>query len=191
MKQPAINLMPEYILARSQAGVVAGRYLAALLLPVIVLIGPATHARLMLKEAEGRHVRAQRMAREALESEATANRIGASLEKNLEYINRYELVAMPLETSRLIATITNDLPASASLDRLDMAVSWPRHRGAGREAGASSPERPPMRCCPRAGWPFRRARVSGSWYAYDLSSRRCPRVSGYFSVRDTPSHHRA
>jgi hypothetical protein len=143
MKQPAINLMPEYILARSQAGVVAGRYLAALLLPIIVLIGPATHSRLMLKDAEGHHVQAQQMAKEALESEATANEIRANLETNLEYSSRYEIVALPLETSRLIATIINDLPASVSLDRIDMAVSWPRHRGAGREAGVSSQERPP------------------------------------------------
>ena len=140
MTQPAIDLMPEFILARSQAGVVARRYLAALLLPILVLIGPATHSRLMLKDAEVHNGEAEQMAQEALQSEATANEIRANLEKNLEYISRYEIVAMPLETSRIIATIIDDLPSSASLDRIEMAVSWPR---AGRDAAGSAQRRPP------------------------------------------------
>ena len=143
MRQPPIDLMPEYILARSQAGVVAGRYLAALLLPVVVLLGPATHSRFALEDAEMRNRVAEQAAKAALDSEANANNIRADLQKNIDYIRRYEIVAMPLETSRLIATIINDLPPSASLDRIDLAVSWSRIRRPVRGSSSPTPEQPP------------------------------------------------
>ena len=51
MKQAPIDLMPDSIRARSQAGAVVRRYVIAMLLGAAVLIAPATHARLMLRNA--------------------------------------------------------------------------------------------------------------------------------------------
>ena len=124
MRQPPIDLMPDFIRARSLAGVVAGRYVAAFVLAIGVLLAPATHARLALADAEAQRDLAKQEAAVALEIEDDYHQKLADLATKKAKIHRYEIVAMPLDVHRIIATIVNELPDSVSLDSLEMSVEW-------------------------------------------------------------------
>ena len=131
MKQGSIDLLPDAIRARSQAGVVAGRYVASLLIGVVLLGLTATHSRLMLDLARQRLEVAEEQADLVLAAEAKAEQLLASLTETRGLISRYEIIATPLDVSRLIATIVNRLPTSATIERLDLFSGTRRaHRSA-------------------------------------------------------------
>ncbi len=131
MTQFAIDLLPDAIRARSQAGIVAGRYIVSLIIAVVLLGLAATHSRLMLDLARQRLRVAEEQADIVLSAEATATHLRETLDATLEYIRRYELIAMPVEISRVVATLVNLLPESATLDRIDIKAGTPN---AGRSA---------------------------------------------------------
>ncbi len=131
MTQHAIDLLPDVIRARSQAGVVAGRYIVSLIIAVVLLGLAATHSRLMLDLARQRLRVAEEQADIVLSAEATATNLRETLDATSEYIRRYELIAMPVEISRVVATLVNLLPESTTLDRIDIKAGTPN---AGRSA---------------------------------------------------------
>ena len=120
MTQPLIDLLPDSIRARSQAGVVAGRYVVSLLIAVVLLGLAATHSRLMLELARQRLRVAEEQADIVLSAEAKADHIRQMLDDTRNYIRRYELIALPLEISRVLATVINAMPETATLDRIDL-----------------------------------------------------------------------
>ena len=137
MTQHAIDLLPEVIRARSQAGIVAGRYVVSLLIAVVLLGLAATHSRLMLDLSRQRLRVAEEQADIVLSAEATATNLRNTLDTMSEFIRRYELIAMPVEISRVVATLVNLLPESATLDRIDIRAGRPKTgrsaRGHGRK----------------------------------------------------------
>jgi len=137
MTQHAIDLLPDVIRARSQAGVVAGRYVVSLIIAVVLIGLAATHSRLMLDLSRQRLRVAEEQADIVLSAEATATHLRETLDATSEYIRRYELIAMPIEVSRVVATLVNLLPASATLDRIDIKAGTPNAgrsaRGRGRQ----------------------------------------------------------
>ncbi|MHC4220158.1 MAG: PilN domain-containing protein [Planctomycetota bacterium] len=138
MRQRPIDLLPDAIRARSQAGVVAGRYVAALLIAVVLLGLTATHSHLMLGLAEQGLEVAKDQADIVLAAEAKAARLRRSLAETRDFIDRYDVIALPLEISRVIATVINELPPSATLDRIDL-FAGARQRGRGaRSRGATA-----------------------------------------------------
>lgn len=138
MSQGPIDLLPEAIRARSQAGIVAGRYVAALLIAVVLLGLTATHSRLMLDLARQRATVAEEQADLVLAAEAKAHTLRAKLENTTGFIDRYELIAMPLDVSRVIATVVNRLPESASIDRVDL-IAGARRASRSSRSRTSSP----------------------------------------------------
>ncbi|MHC4220090.1 MAG: PilN domain-containing protein [Planctomycetota bacterium] len=139
MTQGQIDLLPDAIRARSQAGIVAGRYVAAMLIAVVLLGLTATHSRLMLDLARDRLRVAEGQADIVLAAEAKAAQLRRSLDETRNYIHRYERIALPIEISRVIATIINELPASATLDRIDLhAGVRQRNRNARGRGGPRS-----------------------------------------------------
>jgi hypothetical protein len=60
-----------------------------------------------------------------------------------EFIRDYELIAMPMEVSRVVATLVNLLPESATLDRIDIRAGSPKAgrsaRGHGRKGDGPAP----------------------------------------------------
>ncbi len=131
MTQLAIDLLPDAIRARSQAGIVAGRYVVSLLIAVVLVGLAATHSRLMLDLARQRLRVAEEQADIVLSAEATATNLRETVDAMSEYIRRYGLIAMPIEISRVVATLVNLLPESATLDRIDIKAGTPN---AGRSA---------------------------------------------------------
>lgn len=120
MTQHAVDLLPDSIRARSQAGIVAGRYVVSLLVAVVLLGLAATHSRLMLDLARQRLRVAEEQADIVLSAEAKATQLRQMLDATSEFIRRYELIATPIEVSRVVATLVNVLPESATLDRIDL-----------------------------------------------------------------------
>ena len=145
MSQPPIDLLPESLRARSQAAVVAGRYIAALLIASMLLLVPATHSRFQLESARDRMRAAEEQADLVLTAEAKASQLRDELRETRVFIDRYEHLAMPIPMSRLIATITNELPPSATLDRIDLNAAGRNARSSVRRRGlrdnAESPQR--------------------------------------------------
>ncbi len=131
MTQHAIDLLPDVIRARSQAGIVAGRYVVSLVIAVVLVGLAATHSRLMLDLARQRLRVAEEQADIVLSAEATASNLRETLNDKSEYIRRYQHIAMPIEISRVVATLVNLLPESATLDRIDLKAGTPN---AGRSA---------------------------------------------------------
>ena len=135
MSQPPIDLLPESIRARSQAAVVAGRYIAALLIASMLLLVPATHSRFLLESAHDRMRAAEEQADLVLTAEAKASQLRDELRETRVFIDRYERLAIPIPMSRLIATITNELPPSATLDRIDLNAAGRNARSSVRRRG--------------------------------------------------------
>lgn len=120
MTQHAVDLLPDSIRARSQAGIVAGRYVVSLLVAVVLLGLAATHSRLMLDLARQRLRVAEEQADIVLSAEAKATQLRQMLDATSEFIRRYELIATPIEVSRVVATLVNVLPESATLDQIEL-----------------------------------------------------------------------
>jgi hypothetical protein len=145
MNHGQIDLLPEAIRARSQAGVVAGRYVASLLIAVVLLGLMATHSRLMLELARDRLRVAEEQADMVLAAEAKAVQLRRSLDRTHGYIQRYERVALPLEVSRVIATIINELPDSTTLDRIDLRAGTRQNSRNARDSASVRREAPQER----------------------------------------------
>jgi hypothetical protein len=122
MTQRLINLLPDSYRAQSEAGVVAGRYVVSLLIAVVLLGLAATHSRLMLDLARQRLRVAEERADLALSADTRAAQLREQLDDSRNFIRRYQLIALPIEISRVVATLTNILPESATVDRLDLAT---------------------------------------------------------------------
>ena len=126
MTQRPINLLPDSYRAQSEAGVVAGRYVVSLVIAVVLLGLAATHARLMLDLSRQRLRVAEEQADIALSAESQAAELRRQLDDTRDFIRRYGLIALPIDISRVVATLTNVLPESATLDRIDLASRYSR-----------------------------------------------------------------
>ncbi len=138
MKQRPIDLLPQGIRARTQAGVVAGRYAVAILIGIVLTGLMATHSRLVRDLARQRLHTAQQQADLALSAEARAEQLRLHLEETRKFIDSYDVIALPLDHSRIVATIVNALPRSATLERLTLDVSARRAAASPRLKGAKS-----------------------------------------------------
>jgi len=139
--QHSIDLLPDQIRARGQAGVVAGWYVGAIMAVVVLLAVSATHARFRLSHARGQLYEAEQRASPVIAGETHARALWVQLRERRQFIERYERTALPLEMSQVLATVVNDLPVNVTLDRIDL-VAGVRHtgrsarsRGADDEAG--------------------------------------------------------
>ncbi len=141
MIQHSIDLLPDQIRARGQAGVVTGWYVGAIMAVVVLLGVSATHARFRLSHARAQLDEAQQRASLVIAAETQASALWAQLRETRQFIARYERTALPLDMSRVLATVVNDLPVNVTLDRIDLVAGVrrtgrsARSRGAGDEAG--------------------------------------------------------
>jgi type IV pilus assembly PilN-like protein len=140
MKQRPIDLLPQGIRARTNAGAVTGRYIAALLSGAVLTGLLATHAHLTRDHARHGLRAAQVEADKARHAQADAEKLRAELERDRRLVDTYGLVAMPLDLSRILATVVNVLPRSATLERISLDagtsradVSMRLRRGAKKE----------------------------------------------------------
>jgi hypothetical protein len=118
--QHAINLLPDSIRIRSEAGIRTGRSITAVVAAVIVVVLLATHSRFDLEHARHALQRAQTKADHVLTTEATATELTEMLREVHDEIEHYDRIAHPIEVSAVLATVVNQLPPSIALDRIDI-----------------------------------------------------------------------
>ena len=120
MKQHQINLITAVMTRRLQAGRRTRRIVGACLAMVACMLVTATHARMRMERAvsinEATAIRADR----ALELERSLADIDSSMTDIRSFMQEYREVALPLETTRLIATLTRSLPPSITLVELEL-----------------------------------------------------------------------
>lgn len=126
-----IDLMPAAIRARNQAGLRASRVIAASALAGVITIVLATHSRVRLTGATQQLAAVKSQAEAVFALETKARELSALLEQSRTYIERYEQVAYPVEVGAVLATVVNALPASVTLEQIDV------------DAGTRTPGRSP------------------------------------------------
>ena len=145
MRQHSIDLLPDAVRQRNQAGLRTGRYVAGLLAAVIVVIVLATQARFQLDRAEKALLVAEVEANHVLEAEAKARELRTLLDEAHRYIDGYQELALPMDVSAVLATLVNQLPESVTLDRIDLDAGARRIVSSVRSKGAADDEEAPPR----------------------------------------------
>jgi hypothetical protein len=118
MKTSEINLLPTSIRERTQAGVRAGRVIAAALVVTASLIVLGTHSRIVVNRAEDRLGVTEGRADEAMRLEAEETVLTARITELQTYIDAYRAVAPAIRLSDVIATVVQALPEGATLEEI-------------------------------------------------------------------------
>ena len=144
MRQHTINLLPDSVRVRAQAGVRVRRASGLFASAVLVLVILAIHARVQLHLAGEIHEVTEARANRALALEAKSNELNAILQESQTFIDRYKRIAFPIDVTSVIATMINALPPSVTLERVDLSMDRktrsPRSRGSADEKKAAPRE---------------------------------------------------
>jgi hypothetical protein len=122
MKQHMIDLLPDSIRSRSEAGMVIGRYITVGVLVVIALVALSTHAHFQSGRAERALEAAEAKSRQVLAVEAEAKRLHDKQNALATSIEQYDKVAPTLPMLDLQRLIVGVLPESVCLERMDIEV---------------------------------------------------------------------
>jgi hypothetical protein len=145
MRQHSIDLLPESVRARGQAGLRMGRFIAISVAALSALVVTATHSRVMLRSEQEQFVIASAEANQLFATETRAVELRKILADTQAFTSMYDRIALPLDVSAVAATVINALPESVTLDQLDvdagarMVSRSPRSKGV--DAKAQTPPR--------------------------------------------------
>lgn len=145
MKQHPIDLLPSSIRLRNQSGVRAGRYLAVLVAAVALVVVLATHSRFQFSHAQKVLQWTEIEADQVLEAEERASGLRETLQAGNKTIEHYRQLAHPLNVSAVIATLVNQLPPGATLDRIDLDAGARRIIRSARSKGPVDLDEVPRR----------------------------------------------
>ena len=120
MKQHQINLITPKMLDRTRAGRRTRRILGTCVALVAGMLLTATHARLQLEQARTSNETTTILADRALGLEQSLADIDARMSDVHSFMDEYREVAIPLDATRLIATLTRSLPPSITLVELEL-----------------------------------------------------------------------
>ncbi|MAB82318.1 MAG: hypothetical protein CMJ24_02640 [Phycisphaerae bacterium] len=120
MKQHQINLITPRMLERTRAGRRTRRVVAICATLVGAMLLTATHARLEVEQAKTRHESTTIRADRALNLERSLTNIDERMQDVHSFMEEYREVAIPLDATRLIATLTRSLPPSITLVELEL-----------------------------------------------------------------------
>jgi hypothetical protein len=122
-RQHSIDLLPQAIYARSQAGLRMGRFIAASVMTVVGLVVLVTHSRIALRAAEDELVAVSTQAKQVFATEARADELRKTLADTRKFIETYDRVSYPVEISGVLATVIRKLPQSVALDQIDLTAA--------------------------------------------------------------------
>jgi Tfp pilus assembly protein PilN len=142
MTQHPINLLPEFVRIRCQQGVRTGRAIAAVVAAVAIIVIATTHTRFDLDRAEVLLKQAKDQADIALGLDRRAAELTQRLDEVNETIELQRALRYPFDLTRFLATLINDLPASTTIERLDLEAE-PRRTA--RAQAARSDDGPTVR----------------------------------------------
>lgn len=119
-QQHSIDLLPEAIYAQSQAGLRMGRFGAASAVVIVMIVVAATHSRFVLRSAQMDYYNTSAQASQVFETEAKAAERRKILADTRQFMEMYAKVSYPVEMSSVLATVVQKLPASVTLDQVDL-----------------------------------------------------------------------
>lgn len=122
MKQHQIDLLPDSIRQRLQAGVRTSQTVAAYGSVIALLLIVITYGRYTVNRAEREVEQTRQQANFVLELDARSKELRTSFDEANAYMEMYHKVAPPLNVSAIAATIINELPESVALDRIDISA---------------------------------------------------------------------
>lgn len=138
-----VNLIPGPIRDRTLAGLRAGRLLACSLIVLGALALVSMHARWSRERVQERLLSTQVEADQALRIESQAVALRAESDAINQFVNRYRRVALPIEMTGIMATVINTLPASVTIESIDLDIDVPPP---GRRIPTGSPIDRVVRC---------------------------------------------
>jgi hypothetical protein len=118
--QHSIDLLPDSIRARGQAGLRTGRFIIGACCASVLVIGLAVHSLVTLVRAQEELFTAAIQTEKAFEAEARILELRSSLKRNQTFIDLYERIAAPVNVSAIMATVINNLPEHVTLDQFDL-----------------------------------------------------------------------
>lgn len=143
--QHSIDLLPDAIRQRSQAGVRMGQFVVVAVASLAALVIASTHSRLLLRSMQQQYQAATTESNQVFATEARAEELRRVLEETKSFTDLYDRVALPLDVSAVAASIINVLPESVTLDQMDLdAVARVTNRSP-RSKGVESKEPAPPR----------------------------------------------
>jgi hypothetical protein len=145
MSQHPLDLLPDEVRARSLAGLRTGRFVTALVSTTLLVVILATHSVLHLGRKRSECAVAEEQAELVLRTEQKAEELASRIDGYRNLIDLYERIALPLEVSRVISTIVNELPATMTLDRIDLDAAARRTGSVARSKGLEDGDAPPPR----------------------------------------------
>ena len=117
-----MNLLPEQYILRSRNRVRSSRVAIIVIASLCVLVAIATHSRISINSATEQLLVAQARANGAIEIEADASTLEIQKNELETFVKRYRKTVLPYEIGDIIATITNALPTSITVEELALDV---------------------------------------------------------------------
>ena len=141
MSGTMLDLMPDGIRRRTQAGQRLRRFMAVGIVAIGAIIAFATHSQIRRDHLEESLVVARARAAQALKLEREAADMGILREEIESYMVAYEQVALPMRMDALMGRIVAALPESATVDHLLLEYEDSRTNHRGRKAAMDGPRR--------------------------------------------------
>lgn len=120
MNQHPLNLITPEMEERTRAGIRTGRFILVAIMLTVCMVLTATHSRIHLDGAQDRHEETSARAELALALDTSARALEADHDKLLEFMQEYNDVAIPLDVTRIIATLVETLPDSVTLVEFEL-----------------------------------------------------------------------
>jgi len=114
----AVNLMPDSIRARAEAGQRIRRTIGFCLVIAVLAGGAATWARLRLDHAEAALVRLEAMAGQSLQLETQAAACGTAATDIEDAIASYQKVSLPMPMWSIVSGIVEALPPTGTIESM-------------------------------------------------------------------------
>lgn len=141
MSGTMLDLMPEGIRRRTQAGQRLRRFMAIGIVAISAIIAFATHSQIRRDHLEESLVVARARAAQALKLEREAADMGVLREEIESYMVAYEQVALPMRMDALMERIVAALPESATVDHLLLEYEDSRTNHRGRKSAMEGPRK--------------------------------------------------
>ena len=123
MSKQSINLITPEIVQRTRAGIRTGRFILAGFVLVACMVLTATHSSLRLDGIQEEHAATSARAALALDLDQTARSLQAEHDRLQTFMEDYHDVAIPLDVTRVIATLVKSLPESVTIVNFDLGYA--------------------------------------------------------------------
>jgi len=139
MRQHSIDLLPQTLRARTRARSARGRNAVYAAVGAVVIGAASMHARVLESRADAQLSMLKSQAQQLALNEKHAKVMQDEMQMLALLIRRNDQVELPIDVSRVVATVIDAMPESATLDRIEVdADRSVRSRGSAGSAAAAS-----------------------------------------------------